>query len=89
MKKGLIVLSGILMALLVCGCNFSIKVDGYDNPANGTSEGGGQSQNLCTIKGKALYANSSDSSSIKVYIDKNEGVFTQPVLNMAFPNDLR
>ena len=104
MKKGLIVLMSILMALFVCSCNFGVKLEadnqpssetpgagspGTGTPQDGGAGAGGESQPLCTITGKALYANSNDSSSIKVYIDKNEGVFTQPVLNMAFPNDLR
>ncbi len=104
MKKGLIVLMSILMTSFVCSCNFGVKLEadnqpssetpgagspGTGTPQDGGAGAGGESQPLCTITGKALYANSNDSSSIKVCIDKNEGVFTQPVLNMAFPNDLR
>ena len=104
MKKGFVVLMSLVMALFVCSCNFGVKLEadnqpssetpgagspGTGTPQDGGAGAGGESQPLCTITGKALYANSNDSSSIKVYIDKNEGVFTQPVLNMAFPNDLR
>ncbi|MBR4330604.1 MAG: leucine-rich repeat protein, partial [Candidatus Riflebacteria bacterium] len=37
--------------------------------------------------GKAFYENSSDSSSIQVYLDKNEGVFTRAVLNKVIPDN--
>lgn len=60
MKKALIALSGFLLGLFFISCTVVVN----------QPEGKNQKKNS-TITGKAFYSNSNDSSSIKVYIEKN------------------
>ncbi len=99
MKKGFVVLMSLVMTLFVCSCKFSGKLDvdakssdgiletsipETATPQGGESDSGEQSQTLCTITGKALYSNSNDNSSIQMYIDKTEGVFSSAALNLFY-----
>ena len=88
MKKGLCLIVGLfLLAFLGCKQNASLDVT-----TGGSGNGSSQGQEtlveipaaLCTITGKAFYSNSTDSSSIQMYIDKTEGVFSTPALNMFY-----
>ena len=80
MKKILFTLIVLFLGLFTCSCTIVLNQPEGKNQNNNSSK----SKN-CIITGKVFYSNSNDSSSIKVYIDKNEGLFTTQVLSATDP----
>ena len=85
MKKEFFAIAGLTLFLAFFGCKVNASIDYPQDQPEETTQQQPQpatSSKLCTITGKALYSNSSDNSSIQIYIDKTEGVFSTPALNI-------
>ena len=89
MKKSFFIVITSLLTVAFLACVFDIQ-DNSDNNSSKKTKVSDSSieENLpCSISGKVIFTNSTDSSSIQVYLDKNYGLFTQSVLNKIFPEN--
>ena len=74
MKKSVFFFIVALLVLLLCGCPHQTIQTELENQNQQTVSKG-------VLKGKAFYSNSADSSTIKIVLDKTDGLLTDPVLD--------